>query len=1172
MALTKEDITAAIEQTENQDAIRWALSNYFEDLEEPVAVAIGIGDRPAETPFLRESIDKMVNLLRSKGVDAVSFLDPQAARPDKFVVNESGVLCPFMSPADSLKAATLILDTSIKNGYIIVGHVNPQSQENILYVADSYVADKSKIINDGAQGIDLSVSHPDKEKFKEIEVRYGGNYKSFIDRKINEAYTASKVVDFDSIDIKNVYENGIAELYRGGTLGAHPYATISSYNARKVAHSSPAISICAGFSGKDKTCSTRGGAVYKKTQSGISYGFIYKFESMGDEQRFYSNIDLERAYEPRQRDAVDLSSGAPLWGLDGPIYESPILPHHNKLKEMYIYVGKAGTSETKLFSVPLDENGNITDPEWRDFMELHEPSDDKVSGYTKDRQNAQKREQTKDKQHTYSFELKQELEPDYQEYLAKISARDFLRNFTDDAGITQENGILHVDADGRCLYMSNLKLAYFPDLSDVKISGRLELNNFSIAEVDATKLPECTHGVDLNGVDVKNVSALSADKFLGIIGAERTKDGFLECARDDNRLSCDEMPQGWDKLKFIRILGVDLVYDSVEQIPETLDGIYLSSVTIKDQHSIEDMPATDFIYKIKGNLGTHRFIHEVSEIYSQGIRHTEIHDDIELNLENTNISTLPKDMKGMTLGRVILNRNAVVTSLDNFPITKKGILNLNFQGDLKNETMESFLLKTEGKEWVERNTAKAEDGHLIINGDFDFNTVAMGGCDKITSFPKDVGTVEIRGDVKPSYLGRKLKDYCEIMKSKDIDSLIISRDICLNDGTPLDMAHLSVGRLSLDKISADEIIFPKEVKAIGFTETQLNKPITLPKGIQNFDAQSTNFPDGSVLDLSESKKVSLTNCTLPKNSTLDLSKCESVELRNVDLSDVCIIMPKNGRVNISENVKFAPDYKLDLSKSKDGFVHHSVECAEVKLPQAVITNGMDEYIVPKQTKEISTSCIMDSCCHFKIPSHTEIIDEVGENGKKVSLKSLKLYGLSREQAAELRKERVKNMFHLSKNVSKLLHSSAKSVREQVSKINIILTKHGMSKNVEKSNKKIPVPDKEKIAALSGRGGAKPALAISADEKAVIMEQGVQNNNVNAPQVKTEPQISSAEKVADMSEKEKGRFFHKLRMGINLILHKKEQGGLSVQPMSKTQTNIQQPNVAQMKISNDRGSR
>lgn len=120
MALTKEDIDAVIAQTENQDAIRHTLSNYFEGLDKPVAAAIGV---QANKPFngnINEPIDKMVDLLRKHGVDAVSFIDPQAARTDKFVVEPSGVLCPFMKPEDSLKAVTFIEDVLLNDGFLIV--------------------------------------------------------------------------------------------------------------------------------------------------------------------------------------------------------------------------------------------------------------------------------------------------------------------------------------------------------------------------------------------------------------------------------------------------------------------------------------------------------------------------------------------------------------------------------------------------------------------------------------------------------------------------------------------------------------------------------------------------------------------------------------------------------------------------------------------------------------------------------------------------------------------------------------------------------------------------------------------------------------------------------------------------------------------------------------------
>ena len=1252
MALTKEDIEEAIAQTENQDAIRHSLSNYFEDLDEPVAVAIGIGEKQWDRNLHPENVDKLVNLLRSKGIDAVSFLDPQAAHSDKFVVNESGVLCPFMSPQDSLKAATLIGDTVVNAGHQIVGHINPQSRENILYTADSSI----KIQNNAAlieQGINLEQSHPDKEVFKEIERRNGGDYRSFIDRKINEAYAGSEVVDFNSMDTENVYQNGMAELYRGGTLGNNPYATVSQWNSRKVAHSSPAISVCAGFSGKEKTLSSRGGAVYEKTQSGIYYGFIYKLESMGDKQQFYHNVGLETGDNARTKEEVNLSVDVPWNGHNGEIYETPILPHHNKLKAMYVYVGHPGESEARLYSIPLDENGRIADPEWQDFMALHEPTDDKVMGYLKDRQDAQKREQTENPQHTYNFELKQGLEADNQEYLNTVSAHDFLRNFIHDGEVQEKDGNLYLDAisDERSFNIEGLKLKELPDFSNVKINGHFTLNSNTIPEVDATRLPECSKGMVCIGVDVKNVSALSADKFLSIIGAEAKKKPFEEyfSLQDGayNDLSCDGMPQGWNELKFMELPAfVNLVYDSMDEVPETLRGIGLSGVSVKDQSSIENMSATDFIYKVKGNLGTHPLGFDVSVMYSQGIRHTEIHDDIEMNLEHTNIGTFPKDMKELTLKQIILNHETVVTSLDNFPITKKGVLDLNFKGDLKNETMESFLLKTKGTEWVRNNTSKGEDGHLIINGDFDFKTKAWSGSDRakmeITSLPKDILDVEFKGMIEPFELRYRLNDYLKVLKDKDSNSLLLSNidlkmdlsqhqvtDISIRGKTqdvvlppnikkvfisdsknfqvsvlkntlqninlsfnevqnevPIDMTNMPINRLSFRKVQATEISIPQGCEEIYFSETQLNKPITLSPGIKIFEAQLTNFPEGSVLNLQECKSVSLINCSLPKNTTLDLSKCEQVYLSDVDLSQVNIILPQSGRVLINENVKFAPDYKLDLSKNNVGFVHHSVECAEIKLPQKIITDNAKAYKVPKQTKEITTSCIAEAYCNFSIPPHVKIIDTPDKYGKKVKLSTLAHRGVNKTQIKTLRKERI--LAPVKRLITKIIPAKTEPT-----------TNSAVQKKKAISKIDIMQQDKAKIAALSGRGGTKSQYSMQTEEKknTVVVEQTAvqarteegnavctptvqksnqqQTNPVNSDVKSADSLWETQEKVSDMNKKEKKSFFEKLRNGVNTILAKAEAKLSPAKTVSQTQEKVQtnapkQSSIIEQKVKKDRG--
>lgn len=1080
MALTKEDIDAVIAQTENQDKIRHSLSNYFEGLDKPVAAAIGLS-------FREKGIDEIVNLLRDKGVDAVSFIDPQAARTDKFVVEPSGVLCPFMKPEDSLKAVTLIEDTVLNNGCSTSGYVNPHMPENLLYAANHQVK--------SSRGIDLKEQHPDPLQFQEIEQRNGGDYKSFIDRKINEAYAGAEVVDFIAMNRDNAYKKGMSELFRGGTLGANPYATVAPNISRKIAHSAPRISEAAGYSGKGDNSSTTGGATYGRTKSGLEYGFIYKFASMGDEQRFYSNTGIENAsHASHTSKEYNISVRKSTFDM----YETPILPHHNKLKAIYVYVG-VDPRKPQLYPIPLDENGKIADPEWRDFMALHEPTDDKVLGHIKDRQNAQKKEQELNPNHAYTFELKQGLEADNQEYLNNMSTKEFLRNFMHDGDIKEtENGLqanpLIGSTNNNNFRIASLHLNKMPDLSSVNIVGSFEMNNDVIPEIDAAKLPTTTQGCHLIDVGVKNVSAVSAESFLQIIGAEANKDGVYNIYGGSNIMWCDGMPAGWDKIKFVQLpQGIQIPYDTIDKVPETLKGIRaLDNLTIKDQSSIENMPAADFIYKIKGNLGTDTA--DPVALLAQGVKHTELHDNIELDLHNTNIVKLPSEMKNMTVKSIILNPTEKVTSLDNFPVTKNGISGLNFEGDLKNVTMESFLLKTKGQEWVAQNTSKAPDGHLVINNNFDFrsqNYDRKASQMNITSFPKDICAVEFKGNISPYNFERTIEDLKIIEKTKNLEGSVIALD-----GINLDLSKHPTKGLSIERCT-HSIVLPQNLESLCVCNSQ------------SFDMSNLQQIPQSL------KSLNLTNVVV--NGAVDLSKYESVRLKNVDLSGATVIPPQHGRVDISENVKFAPDYKLDLSHCAEGKIHPSLQCAELKLPQKLTSTNCDDVRLPQGVKEITTSCIGSwGVGKFNIPPHVKIVDTKDENGKKVPLKRLKAKGLSSKQITNLRKERI--LAPVKKLVAKVMPNKTikNSSKQAKPKVDIVQQ------------------DKERLASLSGRDTVKRHAVQS---NAMTVQPQVQQPA--QPQIQPVAVKQAPEAVKDMSQKEKGRFFHKLRMGINTLLTKAE---------------------------------
>lgn len=151
--------------------------------------------------------------------------------------------------------------------------------------------------------------------------------------------------------------------------------------------------------------------------------------------------------------------------------------------------------------------------------------------------------------------------------------------------------------------------------------------------------------------------------------------------------------------------------------------------------------------------------------------------------------------------------------------------------------------------------------------------------------------------------------------------------------------------------------------------------------------------------------------------------------------------------------------------------------------------------------------------------------------------------------------------------------------------NIVDIKNGKNIQLEQEQpeitKEVPVSDKEKIAKLSGRTGAKPLYAVAGSEE--TKEQTAEQTKteptkgVAAPQ-KTEPTADLSaepqEKVAKMSKKEKGKFFHNLRLGVNTIMSKMENGIAAIKGNSKTQTQEQtqtqakpQENTSTPKVSN-----
>lgn len=1082
--LTKDRIEQELAKSEYSEQIRKSLSNYYEGLNENVAVAIDF--RNADRAFTPENVQSVVSLLREQGIDAVSFMDKEAASPDKYVITESGVLCPNMKPEDALKATVYIEDLLLKNNYQLLGHANPQTAKSLIYTSSRAIgvdADETLSANaSNSKAIDIKESHPNFEEFSKIETKHGGDYKSFIDEMVSDAYSKSEAVDFNEMSTKNVYEDGGKYLYRGGSLGNNPYATISEYNSRKVAHSSPAIEISGSFSGKGGTSSTKGGAFYPPTSDNIQYGFIYEFESMGDEQIYYHNVGLEEGDKPRV-----LADTNKDWNdHDGQIYETPVTPHHNKVHAIYLHVGKFG--ENRLYSIPLDENGNIADEKWRDFFAMHEPSDDKVVGYVADRQDKIKNSPDI----SYEFKTGEKLPPKNYTDLSAVPTDEFLKAFVHRDALTSNGGQISCKES---LNLDFLGVEKIPDLSNVTINGKFNANQ--IRRVNMNDLPFASKGYFLVNATIENCDKVDAQTFCRKLGMEY-KNGEWDISNTNISGKFIGCPQDFVNTKIKDLNFIDLTVNDLNEIPVTKYGA--NEIKIINQESIKEMNPDLFLRKINGDN---------FDKFPDGVTLNPNYKTT-LNLDRTNIVELPKGLENYQIERIIFPENETVKSLDNIPITKEGCFNLKYAGDLSKETTESFLLKTKGKDWCAEHLSKAADGHLIVNGEIDFNTPNYSNNKSsdldISSFPHDIDKVEFKGRIKPVELEQSLRQHLELTSQKnnerisvynskkfnydlsdfkakdinvshdfksiklpecaekltfaDIDNLKLSsvnlsnkvKDINLinvKSSENLDLSkqtHIGLSDCNLQNVS-----FPDKCANIHLSNTNFSEAIKLPTQANKIDLSNVKFENGCTISLSDCEVVNLSNCKFLEGSTIDLSGCKKVLLDNVDLSKVNIKLPEQGKIYIDENVKFAPERTLDFSKCQDAVVHPSAECSEIKLPTKGDVNFEYTGKLHKNVKEVTAEYI--SKHRLMVPEGVKIIDAPMENGKKVSLERLSEAGVSKKQIANLRKERILKPFEdvYNRLTGKNKKSTTPVANENTSDLKKTL-KQQADKNVEVQSK------------------------------------------------------------------------------------------------------------------------
>lgn len=468
MKLHKEDVEKIVSETKHPTEINHIFSNYWENLDEPCTVAIPVCTQEDKNKTNPQIINQVVSTLRKNGIDAVSMFDEEAIRTDKFVVNDTGILTPFMSPQEALKATAFICDTCLEAGLEIGGHSNLLTNDSLLYTANSIPG------NFWDKTLNVAETSQHSQKYKEILERRG-NISDFINQMVSEAKSNSQTIN-EVEDYRDNLKNGYNHIWRGATSGGKPFGVISKNNNRKVAYGTPNLTVASVYTGCLESMSGKGGATYQTTSDGYNYGFLYEYQSMGDEQVYYPDSGLQKAENGIAGGTKEdyEQKGIAVYNSD---YETPILPHRNKLQAIYLHVGRKGLNGEEIgttydrgidqvYKIEIDENGKAVDPRWQDFLDLHEPYDASVYGFLAERQDNQKKEQDANPLNHHDFNIKKTDE--------KSFAIEKPQNF---AKAVSYRGNFHSDEDGttinqNVLYVGDLSKA---DLKQITINGNFSL-------------------------------------------------------------------------------------------------------------------------------------------------------------------------------------------------------------------------------------------------------------------------------------------------------------------------------------------------------------------------------------------------------------------------------------------------------------------------------------------------------------------------------------------------------------------------------------------------------------------------------------------------------------------------------------------------------------------------
>lgn len=901
------------ENTEYSIKTQRALSNYFDGLTEPVSLFIGTyetdGSKGKESSRDGNNalIIKTVEILRQNGIDAVPFFDKEAASPDKVVVSKTGLQTPFVPPEKAKDEAANILTILENNGIESLGFVTPNTEKQLLYPSlQDDIMDENKVL-------DIEKANPDPEKFQAIMNEHGSE---FIKNMLDEALASPELNSIggettQQMDAENRL-HGCKTLYKGATQGANVFAVISPYEARNVPHASPKLSIAKGYSGLGTNASSKGGATYIDKETNRSYGFIYEIEAR-DDQKYYANVGLETANREIEN-ARDY-------------FETPVMPHRNKVKAIYLHCGERNNDF--LFKVP--EN----DPRWQDFMALHEPSDNTLFGYQAERRKRQK-DDAKTAGHalTYEFNKHQALDiPDYRD-LSNVSTAELLKSIARRVDIHEdENGKLTVDGN---VDLSELDIKELPkDFSNIKINGKLILSQNEQLEISSIdQLPETTKGIEsysktrLNFGDLSQRSSEEViAKLCGTEALVKNEEGFYPDLTFFGNI--EKLPNDFKDIKAETLnFHSDFEFETLHDIPETIHGFY-SGIKIKDQ-DFDNVTPHEFFEKTLGNryMGTTAAVERGYISNGSGKIDGFVPEKLShLDFSRSNIHNFPPGMEQVTLDAISLNPEYAFDSLDNFPKTQRGANGLNLTSVSEKETTESFLKKVWGAEYLDNAAHIAANGDIVVHNDLDLSNNKTNNIAP-EAIPHDFAKVKVGGRFT---LDSRSNGSYHIEADKRPTDYFMSEDKHIDLSGYTDRIIFDFGSLS----HAEKVVMPKEVNEISFQQNKLPSMTLDCSGAKKLNiSYGSDLSKASLIMPEKADKIEIEESTLC-SGVMEIKNANSVEISNTSLQNTELHIEQNKHVNL-QNLNFNEKSSIDCSASESFWSHHCDLSAlqDFKLPES----------------------------------------------------------------------------------------------------------------------------------------------------------------------------------------------------------------------------------------------